>query len=249
MRLLNKVALITGSASGFGKGMAERFTKEGAKVAIIDINIEAAKSLSKKLGKNTIAIYCDVTKVEDIEKAVNLTIEKLGIIDIVINNAGWTHLNQPMLEVDEETFKKVYDINVFSIFHMIKSIIPIWRELSHKGNIINIGSTAGLSPRPGLTWYNSTKGCVNFMSKALAIELAPDKIRVNCIAPVAGETPLLPQFMGGDTEENREKFISSIPLGRFCNPSDIASAAVYLASDEADLVTGVVLPVDGGRTI
>ena len=249
MRLFNKVALITGSASGFGKGMAERFTKEGAKVAIIDINIEAAKSLSKKLGKNTIAIYCDVTKVEDIEKAVNLTIEKFGTIDIVINNAGWTHLNQPMLEVDEETFKKVYDINVFSIFHMIKSIIPIWRELSHKGNIINIGSTAGLSPRPGLTWYNSTKGCVNFMSKALAIELAPDKIRVNCIAPVAGETPLLPQFMGGDTEENREKFISSIPLGRFCNPSDIASAAVYLASDEADLVTGVVLPVDGGRTI
>ena len=249
MRLLNKVALITGSASGFGKGMAERFTKEGAKVAIIDINIEAAKSLSKKLGKNTIAIYCDVTKVEDIEKAVNLTIEKLGTIDIVINNAGWTHLNQPMLEVDEETFKKVYDINVFSIFNMIKSIIPIWRELSHKGNIINIGSTAGLSPRPGLTWYNSTKGCVNFMSKALAIELAPDKIRVNCIAPVAGETPLLPQFMGGDTKENREKFISSIPLGRFCNPSDIASAAVYLASDEADLVTGVVLPVDGGRTI
>ena len=249
MRLFNKVALITGSASGFGKGMAERFTKEGAKVAIIDINIEAAKSLSKKLGKNTIAIYCDVTKAEDIEKAVNLTIEKLGTIDIVINNAGWTHLNQPMLEVDEETFKKVYDINVFSIFNMIKSIIPIWRELSHKGNIINIGSTAGLSPRPGLTWYNSTKGCVNFMSKELAIELAPDKIRVNCIAPVAGETPLLPQFMGGDTEENREKFISSIPLGRFCNPSDIASAAVYLASDEADLVTGVVLPVDGGRTI
>ena len=249
MRLFNKVALITGSSSGFGKGMAERFTKEGAKVAIIDINIEAAKSLSKKLGKNTIAIYCDVTKVEDIEKAVNLTIEKFGTIDIVINNAGWTHLNQPMLEVDEETFKKVYDINVFSIFHMIKSIIPIWRELSHKGNIINIGSTAGLSPRPGLTWYNSTKGCVNFMSKALAIELAPDKIRVNCIAPVAGETPLLPQFMGGDTKENREKFISSIPLGRLCNPSDIASAAVYLASDEADLVTGVVLPVDGGRTI
>lgn len=249
MRLFNKVALITGSASGFGKGMAERFTKEGAKVAIIDINIEAAKSLSKKLGKNTIAIYCDVTKAEDIEKAVNLTIEKLGTIDIVINNAGWTHLNQPMLEVDEETFKKVYNINVFSIFNMIKSIIPIWRELSHKGNIINIGSTAGLSPRPGLTWYNSTKGCVNFMSKALAIELAPDKIRVNCIAPVAGETPLLPQFMGGDTKENREKFISSIPLGRLCNPSDIASAAVYLASDEADLVTGVVLPVDGGRTI
>ncbi|MDA1284439.1 MAG: SDR family oxidoreductase [Proteobacteria bacterium] len=249
MRLLNKVALITGAASGFGKGMAERFVKEGAKVAIIDINIEAAKSLSNELGKNTIALYCDVTKAEDIDKAVNLTIEKLGTIDIVINNAGWTHVNQPMLEVDEETFKKVYDINVFSIFHMIKSIIPIWRELSHKGNIINIGSTAGLSPRPGLTWYNSTKGCVNFMSKALAIELAPDKIRVNCIAPVAGETPLLPQFMGGDTKENREKFISSIPLGRFCNPSDIASAAVYLASDEADLVTGVVLPVDGGRTI
>tara|TARA_B100001093_G_C26825355_1_gene1013759 strand:- start:175 stop:924 length:750 start_codon:yes stop_codon:yes gene_type:complete len=249
MRLVNKVALITGAASGFGKGMAERFIKEGAKVSIVDINIDAANSLSKELGENSIAIDCDVTKPEEIDKAIKLTLNKFNSLDIVINNAGWTHLNQPMLEIDEATFKKVYDINVFSIFHMIKAVIPIWRKSSHRGNIINIGSTAGISPRPGLTWYGSTKGAVNFMSKALAIELAPDKIRVNCIAPVAGDTPLLPQFIGEDTKENREKFVSTIPLGRFSVASDIAGAAVYLASDDSDLVTGIVLPVDGGRTI
>ncbi len=249
MRLVNKVALITGAASGFGKGMAERFIEEGAKVSIVDINIDAANSLSKELGENSIAIDCDVTKPEEIDKAIKLTLNKFNSLDIVINNAGWTHLNQPMLEIDEATFKKVYDINVFSIFHMIKAVIPIWRKSSHRGNIINIGSTAGISPRPGLTWYGSTKGAVNFMSKALAIELAPDKIRVNCIAPVAGDTPLLPQFIGEDTKENREKFVSTIPLGRFSVASDIAGAAVYLASDDSDLVTGIVLPVDGGRTI
>ena len=196
MKLLNKVALITGAASGFGKGMAERFIKEGAKVSIVDINFDAAKSLSDELGENTLAIDCDVTKPKEIENAVKFTLSKFKSLDIVINNAGWTHLNLPMLEVEEETFKKVYDINVFSIFHMTRAVIPIWRKSSHKGTIINIGSTAGISPRPGLTWYGSSKGAVNFMSKALAIELAPDKIRVNCIAPVAGDTPLLPQFMG-----------------------------------------------------
>ena len=249
MKLLNKVALITGAASGFGKGMAERFIKEGAKVSIVDINFDAAKSLSDELGENTLAIDCDVTKPKEIENAVKLTLSKFKSLDIVINNAGWTHLNLPMLEVEEETFKKVYDINVFSIFHMTRAVIPIWRKSSHKGTIINIGSTAGISPRPGLTWYGSSKGAVNFMSKALAIELAPDKIRVNCIAPVAGDTPLLPQFMGEDTKENREKFISTIPLGRFSIAADIAGAAVYLASDDAELVTGIVLPIDGGRTI
>ena len=249
MKLLNKVALITGAASGFGKGMAERFIKEGAKVSIVDINFDAAKSLSDELGENTLAIDCDVTKPKEIESAVKLTLSKFKSLDIVINNAGWTHLNLPMLEVEEETFKKVYDINVFSIFHMTRAVIPIWRKSSHKGTIINIGSTAGISPRPGLTWYGSSKGAVNFMSKALAIELAPDKIRVNCIAPVAGDTPLLPQFMGEDTKENREKFISTIPLGRFSVAADIAGAAVYLASDDAELVTGIVLPIDGGRTI
>ena len=249
MRLSNKVALITGAASGFGKGMAERFIREGAKVSLVDINIDAANALSNELGENSLAINCDVTKPEEIDKAIKLTFNKFNALDIVVNNAGWTHLNQPMLEIDEATFKKVYDINVFSIFHMIKVIIPIWRKLSQKGNIINIGSTAGISPRPGLTWYGSTKGAVNFMSKALAIELAPDKIRVNCIAPVAGDTPLLPQFIGEDTPENREKFISSIPLGRFSQASDVASAAVYLSSDEAEFITGVVLPVDGGRII
>lgn len=249
MKLLNKVALITGAASGFGKGMAERFIKEGAKVSIVDINFDSAKSLSDELGENTLAIDCDVTKPKEIENAVKLTLNKFKSLDIVINNAGWTHLNLPMLEVEEETFKKVYDINVFSIFHMTRAVIPIWRKSSHKGTIINIGSTAGISPRPGLTWYGSSKGAVNFMSKALAIELAPDKIRVNCIAPVAGDTPLLPQFMGEDTKENREKFISTIPLGRFSVAADIAGAAVYLASDDAELVTGIVLPIDGGRTI
>lgn len=249
MRLQDKTALITGAASGFGREIARRFAKEGAKVAVVDLNGEGAKAVAKEIGKAAIAVTCDVAKGEDVRAAVKASIEAFGQVDIAINNAGWSHKNQPLLDVDEATFRKVYDINVLSIFHMTHAIVPHWRKIGH-GVMLNVGSTAGIRPRPGLTWYNSSKGAVNLMTRSLAVDLAPDKIRVCGLAPVMGATGLLETFMGmPDTPENRAKFIATVPLGRLCEPEDMANAALYLASDEAEFITGVILEVDGGRTI
>lgn len=250
MRLKDKTALVTGAASGFGRGIAQRFVAEGAKVAIVDLNGDGASSVAESLGEAAMPITCDVSKAEDVQRAVKATIEAFGEIDIVVNNAGWSHRNQPLLDVDEETFRKVYDVNVLSIFHMTKAIVPHFRERGGGGVMINVGSTAGIRPRPGLTWYNSSKGAVNLMTRSLAVDLAPDKIRVCGLAPVMGATGLLETFMGmPDTPENRAKFLGTIPLGRLCTPEDMANAALYLASDEAEFITGVILEVDGGRTI
>ena len=172
-----------------------------------------------------------------------------GRIDILVNNAGTTHRNQPVLDVDEETFDRVFRVNVKSIYLFAREVVPVMRDAGG-GVILNIGSTAGLRPRPGLSWYNATKGAVNVMSKSLALDFAPWKIRVNAICPVMGATGLLTEFMGvPDTPENRAKFVSTIPLGRMSRAEDIANAALYLASDEAEFITGVELPVDGGRTV
>jgi 3-oxoacyl-[acyl-carrier protein] reductase len=191
----------------------------------------------------------DVTKRADIDAGVKKATEGFGRLDIIVNNAGWTHRNKPLLEVSEEEFDRVYAINVKSIFHMTHAAVPVMSKQGG-GSIINIGSTAGIRPRPGLTWYNASKGAVNLGSKSLAVELAPMKIRVNCVAPVMGETALLESFMGvPDTPENRAKFIASVPLGRLARPADVANACVYLASDDAEFITGVILPVDGGRTV
>ena len=249
MRLQNKVAIVTGAASGFGAEIARQYIAEGAKVAVADINGSGAKDIAAALCANAIAVTCDVTKRADIDALVKATVDAFGTLDIVVNNAGWTHKNQPLLDVDEATFDKVYDINVKSIFFMIHAIVPLMRA-KRSGVILNIGSTAGIRPRPGLTWYNSSKGAVNLMSKSLAVELGPDNIRVNAICPVMGATGLLESFMGmPDTPENRKKFIATIPLGRLSDPLDIARAAVYLASDDAAFITGVEFPVDGGRTV
>ncbi len=249
MRLKDKTALITGAASGFGRGMAELFAAEGAKVAIVDLNGEGAAQVAETIGTAAMAVTCDVSKAEDVKSAVAASIAQLGHLDIVVNNAGFSHPNQPIMEVDEATFRKVYDVNVLSIFHMTKTVVPHFRSRGN-GVILNVGSTAGLRPRPGLTWYNSSKGAVNVMTKSLAVELAPDKIRVCGLAPVMGTTGLLETFMGmPDTPENRARFIETIPLGRLSDPKDIAQAALYLVSDEAAFITGVILEVDGGRTI
>ena len=249
MRLQNKVAIVTGAASGFGAEIARQYVAEGAKVAVADINEAGAMAVAAALGANAIAVKCDVTQRTDIDALVKATVDKFGRLDIVVNNAGWTHKNQPLLDVDEATFDRVYDINVKSIFHMVHAVVPLLRK-QRSGVILNIGSTAGIRPRPGLTWYNSSKGAVNLMSKSLAVELGPDNIRVNAICPVMGATGLLEAFMGmPDTPENRQKFIATIPLGRLSDPKDIARAAVYLASDDAEFITGVEFPVDGGRTV
>lgn len=249
MRLLGKVAIVTGAASGFGAGIAKRFAQEGAKVALLDINGEGAEKVAAEAGGGAIALRCDVTSGADLDHALAATLKAFGRLDVVINNAGWTHRNKPILEVTEEEFDRVYAINVKAIYLMTQRSTPILRD-GGGGSVINIGSTAGVRPRPGLTWYNGSKGFVNLVSKSLAVELAPMNVRVNCIAPVLGETGLTEAFMGGPaTPELMAKFISTIPLGRMSRPSDIASACVFLASDEAEFVTGVVLPIDGGRTV
>ena len=249
MRLSGKTAIITGGAAGFGRAMAQRFSREGAWVAVLDINEAGATTVASGLESGGTAIKCDVAKSEDVRNAVDRVIEEASRIDIVVNNAGWSHRNQPLLDVSEADLRRVYEINVFSIFHMIQAIVPHWRKHGG-GTMINISSTAGHRPRPGLTWYNSTKGAVSLMTKSLAVELAPDGIRVCGIAPVIGKTDLLETFLGcPDTPENRKKFEATIPLGRFCDPEDVANAALYLASDEAEFITGCILQVDGGRCV
>ena len=248
-RLAGKTALITGAASGFGAEMARLYAAEGARVVIADINEGGAGQVAAAIGAAASPVRCDVTRRADVDAAVKHTLQTFGRLDIVVNNAGWTHRNQPLLQVSEAEFDRVYEINVKSIFHMTQAVVPIMRDQGG-GVILNIGSTAGIRPRPGLTWYNGSKGAVNLLSKSMAVELAPMKIRVNCIAPVIGHTALLESFMGvPDTPENRAKFIATIPLGRMSEPADVARAALFLASDEATFITGVEFPVDGGRTV
>ena len=249
MRLQGKTAMVTGGASGFGRGIAETFGREGANVVILDLNQAGAQEVASSISNHALAIEGDVTKKSDIERAVAQTVEQFGRLDIVVNNAGWTHVNQPMLEVDEDEFDRVFNINVKSIYLMTHAVVPLMRSQGG-GVMINIGSTAGIRPRPGLTWYNGSKGAVNLMSRSMAVELAPDRIRVNAVAPVMGESAMLERFMGlPDTPENRAKFVAGIPLGRMSKPSDVANTCLYLASYEAEFITGVVLEVDGGRTI
>jgi 3-oxoacyl-[acyl-carrier protein] reductase len=249
MRLEGKSALVTGAASGFGAEIARQFTREGAKVTIMDLNGEGGAKVASEIGAAAINVKGDVTSRADIDAAVAASIEHGGRLDILVNNAGWTHRNKPLLEVTEEEFDKVFAINVRSIFHAIQAAVPVLASQGG-GVVINIGSTAGIRPRPGLTWYNASKGAVNLLSRSLAVELAPQKIRVNCVAPVMGATGLLESFMGmPDTPENRARFIATVPLGRLAEPKDVAGACVYLVSDEAEFLTGVVLEVDGGRTV
>jgi 3-oxoacyl-[acyl-carrier protein] reductase len=248
-QLDNKIAIVTGAASGFGACIAQRYVEEGAKVVLADINFEAADRLAKTLGSQAIAVACDVTQGDQVQAAVDLCVSHFGIPDIVVNNAGTTHRNQPLMDVDEATFDRVFAVNVKSIFHMTRAVVPLMRE-RRNGSIINVGSVAGIRPRPGLTWYNGSKGAVNLLSKSLAVELGPDGIRVNNICPVMGETALLEQFMGvPDTPENRARFVATIPLGRLSKPDDIAAVAVFLATDGAAFLNGVELPVDGGRVV
>ena len=249
MRLRDKVAIVTGAGSGFGEGIARRFAAEGALVAVVDLRGEAAGRVAHEIGEQAVAVTADVGDAASVERAVARTVDALGTPDIVVNNAGVTHRNRPVLEVDEAEFDRMFRVNVKSIFLFVRAVAPLMRDAGG-GVILNVGSTAGIRPRPGLTWYNATKGAVGIASKSLAVELAPWKIRVNNLSPVIGETGLLESFMGvPDTPENRAKFVSTIPLGRMSRPEDIANAALWLASDEAGFVTGVDLPVDGGRTI
>lgn len=248
-KLDNKITIITGAGGGFGEGIAELFVQEGAKVVVADIRPDAAKKVADKLGANAAAFACDVSNGKSVQGLVDFTVATYGIPNIIVNNAGITHINRPMLEVGEEEFDRIYDVNVKSIFHMAHAAVPLLRK-NGGGVILNVGSVAGIRPRPGLTWYNGSKAAVNVLSKSMAVELGNDRIRVNSICPVLGETGMFTQFMGvPDTPENRARFLATIPLGRFAMPKDVAAAALFLASPEAEFLTGLELPVDGGRTI
>jgi 3-oxoacyl-[acyl-carrier protein] reductase len=248
-QLARKIAIVTGGASGFGEAIVRLYVAEGAQVMLADVNIKQGKAIAKELGPQCAFSKCDVSLAADVRAMVKACVKTFGAPDIVVNNAGTTHLNRPMLEIDEATFDMVYAVNVKSIFHMTHAVVPLMRA-KKGGVILNVGSTAGIRPRPGLTWYNGSKGAVNLLSKSMAVELGPDGIRVNAICPVIGETALLEKFMGvPDTPENRARFIATIPLGRMSRPSDIASAALYLASDQAAFISGVEFPVDGARTV
>jgi 3-oxoacyl-[acyl-carrier protein] reductase len=247
MRLDGKTALVTGAGSGIGKCIAETYVREGARVAVVDLDADVAKNVARAIGNNAIALRCDVSKKADFAAAVEGTLAAFGALDILVNNAGATHVNKPMLEIDEAEFDKIYAVNVKGVFLGCQAVVPHFRRAGG-GVIINIGSTAGLRPRPGLSAYNATKGAVHILTKSLAVELAPDRIRVCAIAPVATETPLLPSFLGPAAGQ-REKFVATVPLGRLAQPRDIANAALYLASPDAEFVTGNIVEVDGGRTI
>lgn len=248
-QLEGKVAIVTGGAAGFGEGIVRLYVAEGARVVIADLDSARGQALAAELGDKVHFFRCDVSSRQDIEGLVAACVSQFGAPDIVVNNAGTTHSNMPMLDVDESTFDLMFAVNVKSIFHMAHAVVPLMRQRKN-GVILNVGSTAGIRPRPGLTWYNASKGAVNLLSKSMAVELGPDNIRVNAICPVMGETGLLTKFMGvPDTPENRARFIASIPLGRLCRASDVAGAALYLASDAAEFISGVEFPVDGARTV
>jgi 3-oxoacyl-[acyl-carrier protein] reductase len=251
MRLKDKVAIITGGGSGFGEGMARRFAAEAAAVVVNDINEANGRRVADVIvqqGGRATFVRADVSQAADMTALTKATLDAYGRIDILVNNAGYTHRNQPMLNVTEDVFDRVFAVNVKALYLAALEIVPVMRRQGG-GSIINTASTAGLRPRPGLTWYNASKGAVITMTKSMAAELAPDRIRVNCLCPVAGETAMLADFLGGDTPENRARFRASVPLGRLSTPEDIANAALYLASDEANFITGVALEVDGGRCI
>ena len=248
MRLANKTALVTGAGSGFGEGIARTFAREGAKVVIADINEKAARDVAAAIGKDAIAVRADVSQRRDVEAAVKAALDAFGGLDVLVNNAGINFSRAPLTEMTEEQFDCIFAVNVKSIYLFAQAVVPHFRKVGG-GVIINIGSTAGLRPRPGLTWYNTSKGAVNLASKSMAVELAPDKIRVCALAPTIGETALLASFMGGDSDELRAKFRAGVPLGRLSTPQDVANAALFLASDEADFLTGVVLEVDGGKSV
>jgi len=246
MRLQDKVAVVTGGASGFGAGIVRKFAEEGARVVVADLNVNGAHEIAAEV--KGLGIQVDVADCASVAAMVDATLGAYGRLDILVNNAGTTHYPAPLEEVTEQDFDKVFAVNCKSVFLTAQNIVPVMKKQG-QGAILNVASTAGVSPRPRLNWYNASKGWMNTATKAMAVELAPQGIRVNAINPVAGETPLLKVFMGEDTPEIRAKFLSTIPIGRFSEPSDMGNAACFLCSDEASMVTGVCMAVDGGRCI
>jgi 3-oxoacyl-[acyl-carrier protein] reductase len=249
MRLEGKVAIVTGGGSGFGEGIAKKFVAEGARVLIADRDAAGGERVAKTLGANARSLRVDVANAADVKAMIDAAHELFGGLDILVNNAGVSHLPQPLEGVSEDDFDRILAINVKAIYLAAREVVPRFKAQRKGGVILNIASTAGVSPRPRLTWYNASKGWVITATRSMAVELAPFGIRVVALNPVAGETPLLKTFMGEDTPEMRAKFLATIPIGRFSTPEDLGNAACFLCSDEASMITGVAMEVDGGRCI
>jgi 3-oxoacyl-[acyl-carrier protein] reductase len=247
MRLAGKTAIVTGGASGFGAGIARKLAAEGARVVVVDINGDGAADLAAELGGGAFGQACDVADGDSVARLAEAVEAQMGAPDIIVNNAGITHMPAPLEDVSEADFDRVFAVNCKSVYLMARAFVPGMK--ARGGAILNVASTAGISPRPNLNWYNASKGWMVTATKTMAVELAPSGVRVNAICPVAGETPLLASFMGEDTPEMRAKFLSTIPLGRFSTPEDMGNAAAFLCSDEAGMITGVAMEVDGGRCI
>lgn len=248
MRLKDKVAIVTGGGSGFGEGIVQKFVREGAKVVVLDRDGKAAERVAAEVGPAARTLQGDVSRIETFDEARALSIEAFGGLHIVVNNAGVGHLPTPLDQIDEDAFDRILNVNIRSIYNSARAVVPHFKA-QRTGVFLNVASTGGVSPRPNLTWYNASKGWVITATRGMAVELAPFGIRVNAINPVAGETPLLSTFMGEDTPEMRAKFLSTIPLGRFSTPEDMGNAAAFLCSDEASMITGIAMEVDGGRCI
>ncbi|MBI1200454.1 MAG: glucose 1-dehydrogenase [Phenylobacterium sp.] len=248
MRLKDRTAIVTGGAQGFGEGIVRRYVDEGARVAIVDRNLAAASALAAELGAATIAVEADVSSDADVARMAADVAAALGPVEILVNNAGVGHTPQPLDVLSEADFDRIWAVNVKSVYLTARHLVPAMKAAG-RGAILNVASTGGVSPRPNLTWYNASKGWMITATRAMAVELAPFGVRVNAINPVAGETPLLATFMGEDTPEIRAKFLASIPLGRFSTPADMGAAAAFLCSDDAAMITGVAMEVDGGRCI
>jgi len=248
MRLQGKTAIVTGGASGFGAGIVRKFIQEGARVMVADINAEGAAAMASDFGDRALAQAVDVSDGDSVATMADAALAAFGHVDILVNNAGVSHLPAPLEEIGEADFDRVFAVNCKSVYLTARQLVPAMKARG-SGCILNVASTAGVSPRPRLNWYNASKGWMITATKTLAVELAPAGIRVNAINPVAGETPLLKTFLGEDTPEMRAKFLSTIPLGRFSTPEDMGNAACYLCSDEASMVTGVAMEVDGGRCV
>ena len=248
MRLEGKTAIVTGGASGFGAGIVRKFIDEGARVMVADINGDAAADAAREFGNSVCAQTVDVANGESVNQMAEAALSTFGHVDILVNNAGITHLPTPMEDVAEDEFDRVCAVNMKSVYLTARALVGHLKA-RNSGAIVNIASTAGLSPRPNLNWYNASKGWMITATKTMAVELAPRGVRVNALCPVAGETPLLKSFLGEDTPEMRAKFLSTIPLGRFSQPEDLGNAACFLCSDEASMITGVAIEVDGGRCI
>jgi len=248
MRLAQKVAIVTGGGSGFGAGIAAKFVREGAKVLIADRDAEAGERIAAALGANARSICVDVADAKDVKLMLDAAQLHFGGLHILVNNAGIGHLPQPMEDLAEDQFDRIFAVNMKAIYLAMREVVPRFKA-QRSGVILNMASTAGVSPRPRLTWYNASKGWVITATRSSAVELAPFGIRVVALNPVAGETPMLKTFMGEDTPAMRAKFLATIPLGRFSTPEDLGNAACYLCSDEASMITGVAMEVDGGRCI